>query len=102
MHRVSPLASIKDPQDFYDKVVQTYNNPNETVRSEFDLKSGMAVEVSSFPVLDGNSQDRYGRIWMFRDITEIRRYWDVLENLSTTDGLTGISNRRRFDGAPRA
>ena len=34
---------------------------------------------------------------MFRDITEIRRYWDMLESLSTTDGLTGISNRRRFD-----
>jgi diguanylate cyclase (GGDEF)-like protein/PAS domain S-box-containing protein len=91
------LASIKNPQDFYDKVVQTYNSPNDTIRSEFELKSGMAVEVSSFPVLDKKSDDRYGRIWMFRDITEIRRYWDVLENLSTTDGLTGISNRRRFD-----
>jgi len=91
------LASIQNPKDFYDKVVQTYNNPNDTVRSEFELKSSMAVEVSSFPVLDRRSEERYGRIWMFRDITEIRRYWDVLENLSTTDGLTGISNRRRFD-----
>ena len=34
---------------------------------------------------------------MFRDITEVRRYWDILEDLSTTDGLTEISNRRRFD-----
>ena len=91
------MASVKNPQDFYGKVRQIYENPNDTIRSEFELRSGMVVEVSSFPVRDKKSEDRYGRIWMFRDITEIRRYWDMLESLSTTDGLTGISNRRKFD-----
>ncbi|MBF0476658.1 MAG: diguanylate cyclase, partial [Deltaproteobacteria bacterium] len=28
---------------------------------------------------------------------QLKRYRDVLENLSVTDGLTGIPNRRRFD-----
>jgi diguanylate cyclase (GGDEF)-like protein len=28
---------------------------------------------------------------------ELKRYRDVLEQLSTTDGLTGVANRRRFD-----
>ena len=28
---------------------------------------------------------------------ELKRYRDLLENLSATDGLTGISNRRHFD-----
>jgi diguanylate cyclase (GGDEF)-like protein len=28
---------------------------------------------------------------------ELKRYHDVLENLSSIDGLTGIANRRRFD-----
>jgi diguanylate cyclase (GGDEF)-like protein len=28
---------------------------------------------------------------------ELKRYRDVLEQMSTTDGLTGVANRRRFD-----
>ena len=91
------MASIKNPQDFYNKIAQIYNHPNDTIRSEFELKSGMAVEAFSYPVLGKESEEQYGRIWMFRDITEVRRYWNMLENLSATDGLTGISNRRRFD-----
>jgi diguanylate cyclase (GGDEF)-like protein len=34
-----------------------------------------------------------------RNHLELKRYRDFLENLSSTDGLTGISNRRRFDEA---
>jgi diguanylate cyclase (GGDEF)-like protein len=32
-----------------------------------------------------------------RNHLELKRYRDFLENLSLTDGLTGIANRRRFD-----
>ncbi len=32
-----------------------------------------------------------------RNHLELKRYRDVLEHFSTTDGLTGIANRRRFD-----
>ncbi len=32
-----------------------------------------------------------------RNHLELKRYRDFLENLSSTDGLTGIFNRRRFD-----
>jgi diguanylate cyclase (GGDEF)-like protein len=32
-----------------------------------------------------------------RNHLELKRYRDVLERMTTTDGLTGISNRRRFD-----
>jgi diguanylate cyclase (GGDEF)-like protein len=34
-----------------------------------------------------------------RNHLELKRYRDFLENLSATDGLTGIFNRRRFDEA---
>jgi len=34
-----------------------------------------------------------------RNHLELKRYRDFLENLSSTDGLTGIANRRRFDEA---
>jgi diguanylate cyclase (GGDEF)-like protein len=55
------------------------------------------VEAFSYPVLGRESGEQYGRIWMFHDITEAKRYSHMLENLSSTDGLTGIWNRRRFD-----
>ena len=90
------MSVIKDPQRFYDMIVRVYNHPEETVRGEFELKEGTVVDAGSYPVL-GKDGQQYGRIWKFRDITEMRRYWDMLEALSTTDGLTGLSNRRRFD-----
>jgi diguanylate cyclase (GGDEF)-like protein len=34
-----------------------------------------------------------------RNHLELKRHRDLLENLSTTDGLTGIPNRRQFDTA---
>jgi diguanylate cyclase (GGDEF)-like protein/PAS domain S-box-containing protein len=90
-------ASIKNPEELYKKLMHLHNHPVDSIRGEFELKEGAAIEAFSYPVLGKNSAEQYGRIWMFRDITELRRYWDMLENLSTTDGLTGISNRRRFD-----
>lgn len=56
----------------------------------------MVLDTYSCPVR-GEEGKSYGRIWTFRDITEIRRYWDTLESLSATDGLTDLANRRRFD-----
>lgn len=91
------MTCIENPGDFGHKVRQLRQDPNATIHSEIDLKSGAVIEAFSYPVLRREDGERYGRIWMFRDITEMRRYWDMLENLSTTDGLTGISNRRRFD-----
>jgi diguanylate cyclase (GGDEF)-like protein/PAS domain S-box-containing protein len=91
------MASIKNPEEFYKKLTHLHDHPDDTVRGEFELNNGKFVEAFSYPVLGKDSVEQYGRIWTFRDITEIRRYWDMLENLSTTDGLTGISNRRRFD-----
>ena len=89
------MRSIKDPQEFYGKLMHLYNNADEVIHGEFELKSGAVIDTFSYPVMGKDEQ--YGRIWTFRDITEVRRYWDMLESLSTTDGLTGISNRRRFD-----
>jgi diguanylate cyclase (GGDEF)-like protein/PAS domain S-box-containing protein len=91
------MASIKNPDDFYRKLMHLYNQPDDTIRCEFELNDGTVVEAFSYPVLARDKAEQYGRIWMFRDITELRNYWDMLENLSTTDGLTGISNRRRLD-----
>src|SRR5208283_3931611 len=84
-------------EEFYKKLMHLHSHPDDVVRCELELRDGTVVEAFSYPVLGKDSMEHYGRIWMFRDITELRRYWDMLENLSATDGLTGISNRRRFD-----
>lgn len=39
----------------------------------------------------------YGRLWTFRDITQLRLYAQMLEKLSGTDGLTALANRRSVD-----
>ncbi len=91
------MAPIKKPEEFYQRVVDLHHRPDEEIRTEFELKNGKAIEASSYPVLGKNDGERYGRIWMFRDVTQIRHYWTMLEKLSATDGLTGIANRRRFD-----
>jgi diguanylate cyclase (GGDEF)-like protein/PAS domain S-box-containing protein len=91
------MRAIKDPRDFYGKLMYLYNHSGEIIKSEFELKDGTVVDTFSYPVTGKDGGEQYGRIWMFRDITEVRRYWDILESLSTTDGLTEISNRRRFD-----
>jgi diguanylate cyclase (GGDEF)-like protein/PAS domain S-box-containing protein len=91
------MRSIKDPREFYGKLMHLYNHSDEIIHSEFELKDGTVVDTFSYPVIGKHADEQYGRIWMFRDITEVRRYWDMLKGLSITDGLTEISNRRRFD-----
>lgn len=61
-------------------------------------KDGTEVPIdnSGAPIRDAEGKIM-GVVLVFRDITEVRRYWDILESLSTTDGLTEIANRRRFD-----
>lgn len=90
------LDHVKDPQEFFEKIAYLYSHPDETVRVELETKGGTVLDAYSSPVI-GKDDEYYGRIWAFRDITEVKRYWEMLENLSTTDGLTGIANRRRFD-----
>ncbi len=61
-------------------------------------KDGTEVPIdnSGAPIRDAEGKIM-GVVLVFRDITEVKRYWDILESLSTTDGLTEIANRRRFD-----
>jgi len=92
-HIVSMTAS---PKQFKTRVANLNDHPDETGRDEIELKDGTVLDTYSCPVL-GENGSHYGRIWTFRDITDLRHYWDMLENLSTTDGLTDLPNRRRFD-----
>jgi diguanylate cyclase (GGDEF)-like protein/PAS domain S-box-containing protein len=89
------LGVLKDGKGFSKKLAHLIDHPDDSIHLEVELKDGTVLDTISYPVI--NEEQRYGRIWTFRDITESRRYWDMLENLSTTDGLTDLFNRRRFD-----
>jgi diguanylate cyclase (GGDEF)-like protein/PAS domain S-box-containing protein len=90
------IGMARHPAQFRKKMIYLHRHPGETGRDEVELKDGTVLDSYSCPVL-GKDGEYFGRIWTFRDITELKHYWTMLENLSTTDGLTDLPNRRRFD-----
>lgn len=62
--------------------------------TETELPDGRTLQVETIPILiDGTGTDR---LWILRDVTERRQREQTLEQLATTDALTGLPNRRAF------
>ncbi len=59
----------ENPEQFLDQVVYLYAHPEKTSRDEIRFRNGMIADRYSAPVLDKNG-NCYGRIWIFRDITD--------------------------------
>jgi len=73
----SVLGKIADPQSFVKKVNHLYEHRQEHSRDEIVFKDGRIVDRYSAPMF---GQGRYyGRIWYFRDITEMKRYEESLK-----------------------
>ncbi|MCB1887287.1 MAG: diguanylate cyclase [Rhodocyclaceae bacterium] len=64
---------------------------------EFRLKDGRVITDSSVVVTREGSDITIGRVWIFEDVTEIRRSAEILQHQAERDALTGLFNRRRFD-----
>jgi len=62
----------KNPQQFAEKVAYLYAHRDEISHDETELIDGTVLDRYSSPVRDKNGT-YYGRIWLFRDITEQRR-----------------------------
>ena len=62
----------KDPEKFVEKVAYLYAHPNEISRDEIEFKDGMILDRYSAPVV-GKDGTCFGRIWVFRDITESKQ-----------------------------
>ncbi len=60
---------LKNPRQFAEKVACLYAHPDEVSRDELELKDGRYFDRYSAPVR-GTDGRYYGRIWVFRDITE--------------------------------
>ena len=58
------------------------------------LSEGMILEQFTCPLTaDGQTS---GRLWSYRNVTEQIKAEENLRSLATTDGLTGVWNRRKF------
>lgn len=90
------VRRLKNRKQLYEMIREVRSSEQTTTRGELELKDGTVLDAYSSPVLDKENR-HYGRIWTFRDITELKRYSDMLESMSSTDALTDLPNRRRFD-----
>ncbi len=66
------LRQVKHPEEFLKKVEYLYAHPQEVSRDENELFDGTVLDRYSSPVL-GEDGFYYGRIWTFRDVTELKR-----------------------------
>lgn len=63
---------VKDREQFAARINHLYANPDEMGRDEIALIDETILDRYSAPVKDKNGKN-YGRIWVFRDITERRK-----------------------------
>jgi PAS domain S-box-containing protein len=73
---------IKNAEQFGEKIRYLYSHPDEISRDEIDLKDGTILDRYSAPVI-GKDGKYYGRIWIFRDITERKRVEESLRLLGS-------------------
>ena len=59
-------------QQFLEKVRYLYKHRDTTSRDELYLRDGRVLERYTAP-LNGSPGEYFGRIWFFRDITELKR-----------------------------
>lgn len=98
------LEKTRDPEGFRKRVRELYADHTATENCEIEMKDGRTLERFSTS-LQSDSGQYLGRVWFFTDITERKRSeqklhdaYKAVEALSEIDSLTGLANRRRFDG----
>ena len=71
------VSLTKHPDDFLAKVRYLNAHPDEISRDELEFKSGMVLDRYSAPVLSKEGE-HYGRLWIFREITERKQMEQTL------------------------
>ncbi|MFB6079831.1 MAG: ATP-binding protein [Haloferacaceae archaeon] len=62
------VDQVKKPDEFLDRVEHLYDHPGEDSRDLIELRDGRIFDRYSTSVAD--EETYYGRLWVFRDITE--------------------------------
>lgn len=90
----SVAEQLVDPVSFVQRVKELYCSLDEEEHGvHIQMKDGRVLERYSRG-LHGTEGDYWGRIWFYRDVTELQRMTEELQHMSQTDPLTGIANRR--------
>jgi diguanylate cyclase (GGDEF)-like protein/PAS domain S-box-containing protein len=71
-------SRLRNPEPFMQKVVELYENTEQTSQDEIELIDGMILDRYSSPVRDKQG-NYYGRIWHFADVTEMRQTQKALQ-----------------------
>ncbi|TVP53802.1 MAG: diguanylate cyclase [Halomonadaceae bacterium] len=87
------LKQVHAPDRFVQRIRKLYTLLKED-------EQGVCIKMKDGRVLERNSQglhgaagDYWGRIWFYRDVTDLQRMTEHLQHMSQTDPLTGIPNR---------
>ena len=86
--------SVPEPEAFARRMASIQEDTLLITQERLVLHSGQVLEQVSRPQ---HSQGRpCGRVWSFRDMTELVQAGQRIEALATTDTLTGLINRHRM------
>jgi diguanylate cyclase (GGDEF)-like protein len=87
--RAARTASAVDLQDYVAKRLAWVRSGDPTPM-DLKMSNGTTLRCHLAVLPDG------GRMLIYSDVTDIVRHAEELERLATTDGMTGIYNRRHF------
>jgi len=72
---------LADPEEFRETVEYLYDHPHEESRDTIELTDGRWIDRYSAPVV--HDEIHYGRLWVFRDITDRKEHEQELEQQRT-------------------
>lgn len=85
-------SQLRDPEAFAGKVWAAYADAKAKTDDVIEFQDGRVFECHSEP--QTVKAKNVGRVWGFRDVTEVRERTHELQDLARLDSLTGIRNRR--------
>lgn len=82
------IDKVQDPEAYVQQIMYTYNNPMEESIGRVELKDGSVFERTSKPQLVGGKV--VGRVWNFRDITEMLEFAEKAEEKEEIEEIEDI------------
>lgn len=80
---------VKNPEEFLSRIQYLFAHRTEKSLDELQLKDGRIIDRYSAPVIGADDQ-YYGRVWYFRDVTELKNSEQALQKV--TRALRALSN----------